>query len=98
MEWQTTFSRRNAAFVAAVMREMPTIAKQPTSAQPAGVLSGRETEVLRYLPTMMTAGDIAVELSVSINTVKAHMRSIYRKLEVSRRREAVTTARAQGLI
>ena len=35
---------------------------------------------------------------MSVNTVKAHLRSIYRKLEVTRRREAVVHAREQGLL
>jgi DNA-binding CsgD family transcriptional regulator len=54
--------------------------------------STRELEVLRYLPTMLTVGEIAGELSVSVNTIKAHMRSIYRKLGASRRQEAVVRA------
>jgi LuxR family transcriptional regulator, maltose regulon positive regulatory protein len=65
---------------------------------PAGDLSERELDVLRYLPTMLTAGEIAVDLHVSVNTVKAHMRSIYRKLDASRRREAVVRARERGIL
>ena len=45
--------------------------------------------VLHYLPTMLKAGEIASDLYVSVNTVKAHLRSMYRKLGVSNRREAV---------
>ena len=68
---------------------------------PAGVLdvlSERERDVLRYLPTVLTAGEIAGNLNISINTVKAHMRSIYRKLGAARRREAVVRARQLGLL
>jgi LuxR family maltose regulon positive regulatory protein len=61
-------------------------------------LSGRELEVLQYLPTMLTAGEIAENLTISVNTVKAHMRSIYRKLGAGRRREAVVAARQLGLL
>jgi len=61
-------------------------------------LSTRELEVLQYLPTMYNAGEIGRELHVSVNTIKAHLRSIYRKLGVSRRREAVGRARTLGLI
>jgi LuxR family maltose regulon positive regulatory protein len=73
-----------------------------TAADPAAgtldVLSERERDVLRYLPTVLTAGEIAGNLDISINTVKAHMRSIYRKLGAARRREAVVRARQLGLL
>ena len=52
-----------------------------------------EGEVLRFLPTMMSNADIASELFVSVNTVKTHVKSIYRKLEVTRRQDAVRRAR-----
>ncbi|MGA5300030.1 LuxR C-terminal-related transcriptional regulator [Nucisporomicrobium flavum] len=64
----------------------------------AGTLSDREAEVLRYLPTMLTAAEIGEELGVSVNTIKAHMRAIYRKLGTPRRRQAVVRARELGLI
>jgi LuxR family maltose regulon positive regulatory protein len=47
---------------------------------------------------MLTSGDVAGELHISVNTVKAHMRSIYRKLGVSRRRDAVSVAYEHGLL
>ena len=61
-------------------------------------LSSRELEVLRYLPTVLNAAEIADELHISVNTIKAHMRSIYSKLDASRRREAVIHAREAGFI
>jgi LuxR family maltose regulon positive regulatory protein len=61
-------------------------------------LSDREAEVLSYLPTMLTAAEIGQELGVSVNTIKAHMRAIYRKLGTPRRRQAVAKARELGLI
>jgi LuxR family transcriptional regulator, maltose regulon positive regulatory protein len=64
----------------------------------ADELSARELEVLRYLPTMLTAGEIAGELYVSINTVKAHCRAIYRKLGASRRQVAVVRAYEYGIL
>ncbi|MEV7609383.1 LuxR C-terminal-related transcriptional regulator [Microbacterium sp. NPDC089320] len=57
-----------------------------------GSLSDRERDVFRQLQTSRTLPEIARELGLSINTVKTHQRSIYRKLEVSSRREAVRTA------
>ena len=61
-------------------------------------LSAREGEVLRFLPTMMSNADIASELYVSVNTVKTHVKSIYRKLEVTRRQDAVRRARQLHII
>jgi LuxR family maltose regulon positive regulatory protein len=61
-------------------------------------LSEREQVVLRYLPTLMSNPEIAGELFVSVNTVKTHLKSIYRKLGVSHRRDAVRRARELRLI
>ncbi len=61
-------------------------------------LSERELTVLRYLPTLLSSTEIAGELFVTVNTVKSHLKAIYRKLEVRNRREAVGRARALGLI
>lgn len=61
-------------------------------------LTGREMAVLVYLPTMLKAAEIADDLYVSVNTVKAHLRAIYRKLGVASRREAVEQARAYQLL
>jgi LuxR family maltose regulon positive regulatory protein len=61
-------------------------------------LSERECEILRYLPTTLSNREIAAELFVTTNTVKTHLRSIYRKLDVARRREAVDRARDLRLL
>ena len=61
-------------------------------------LSDREQAVLRYLPTMMSNQEIAGELFVSVNTVKTHLRAIYRKLDAADRREAVRRARDLELL
>ncbi len=54
--------------------------------------------MLRYLPTNLTAPEIASELSVSTNTVKAHIHHLYAKLGTHRRGEAVERARTLGLL
>ena len=54
--------------------------------------------MLRYLPTNLTAPEIARELSVSPNTVRTHIKSLYAKLGTHRRAEAVEHARALGLL
>jgi LuxR family maltose regulon positive regulatory protein len=56
-------------------------------------LTARERAVLEYLPTMMTNTEIARQLLVSVNTVKTHLKAVYRKLGVTRRREAVLRAK-----
>jgi LuxR family maltose regulon positive regulatory protein len=61
-------------------------------------LTARETDILRYLPTMFKASEIAADLYVSVNTVKAHLRSMYRKLNAGNRREAVERAKTLGLL
>jgi LuxR family maltose regulon positive regulatory protein len=65
---------------------------------PADPLTARELAVLRYLPTSMQGPEIASELYVSVNTVRTHVKSIYRKLGVQRRSEAVARARALRLL
>jgi LuxR family maltose regulon positive regulatory protein len=89
---------QNRDFVTRVGVAIAGVSAGASPSSPAGNLSEREAEVLHYLPTMLTAGEIAVELGVSVNTVKAHLRSIYRKLEVTRRRQAVVRAHEQGLL
>jgi LuxR family maltose regulon positive regulatory protein len=64
----------------------------------ATALSDREQAVLRYLPTMMSNQEIASELCVSVNTVKSHLKAIYRKLDAGGRRSAVERGRALGLM
>ena len=61
-------------------------------------LTDRELSVLRWLATRMTTAEIATELFVSMNTVKTHLASIYRKLESGSRREAVDRGRELHLI
>ncbi|KXK62488.1 hypothetical protein AWW66_07985 [Micromonospora rosaria] len=61
-------------------------------------LTERELTILRYLQSILSNVEIAGELSVSVNTVKTHVRNIYRKLDATRRREAVRRARDLHLI
>jgi LuxR family maltose regulon positive regulatory protein len=61
-------------------------------------LTKREMEILRMLPTRLSQREIGRRLFVSYNTVHSHMRSIYRKLGVSSRVDAVARARDEGLL
>ena len=61
-------------------------------------LSDRELAVLRLLPTELSQREIGSELYVSVNTVKTHVKSIFLKLRVASREEAVGRARELGLL
>ena len=61
-------------------------------------LTPAELRLLPYLQTHLTAGGIAERLFVSSHTVKAEMKSIYHKLGVSSRNEAVQKATTVGLL
>jgi len=73
----------------------------PPSSRPEPLLeplSGSEVRVLRYLPTNLSAPEIARELSVSPSTVRTHVRHLYAKFGTHHRAEAVDLARALGLL
>jgi LuxR family maltose regulon positive regulatory protein len=61
-------------------------------------LTEREQEVLRYLPTHLTLRQIGMAMYLSTNTVKTHVKAIYRKIGAFSRHDAVTIARTDGLI
>ncbi|WP_086766662.1 LuxR C-terminal-related transcriptional regulator [Streptomyces bobili] len=61
-------------------------------------LSGRERDVLERLARMMSTEEVAADLYVSVNTVKTHLKSVYRKLAVNRRGDAVRRARDLHLL
>ncbi len=65
------------------------------SEQSAGIepLTDRERDVMRFLPSRLTLQEIANELYISMNTLKFHLKIIYRKLGVSSRAEAAEVAR-----
>jgi LuxR family transcriptional regulator, maltose regulon positive regulatory protein len=72
--------------------------REQSSVPPADELSPGELRVLRYLPTNLSRPEIAGELSVSLNTVSTHVRSIYAKLQVRDRSSAVRRARELRLL
>jgi LuxR family maltose regulon positive regulatory protein len=73
-------------------------AGRPPAAPLRDELSEAELRVVRYLPSNLTASEIASELVVSANTIRTHMRHIYAKLDAHTRSEAVARARELGLI
>ena len=89
---QGSFGASNAVAARAIT------AAAATHTTTATALSERELAVLTMLPSLLPLVDIAVDLTVSVNTVKSHVRSIYAELGVSSRREAVLAAHANGLL
>ena len=61
-------------------------------------LTERELAILRYLPTVMSNREIARQLYVSVNTIKTHLKQVYRKLGVASRRDAIDRARELHLL
>jgi LuxR family maltose regulon positive regulatory protein len=86
----------DAGAVALRLREAVTLlGGAPAAPHP---LSERELEILALLPSELSRREIAAALFVSLNTVQTHLRSIYRKLGVASRSQAVARAREQGLL
>jgi LuxR family maltose regulon positive regulatory protein len=63
---------------------------------PGEHLTDREVQVLKMLPSRLTLREIADELSISVNTLKFHLRLVYRKLGVASRAEAAEVARGMA--
>ena len=61
-------------------------------------LTKREIEVLRHLSTDRTINSIAISLHISINTMKTHLKNLYRKMEVENRQEAVAKAKSHFVL
>jgi LuxR family transcriptional regulator, maltose regulon positive regulatory protein len=91
----------HAALIAQILDLLAGNRPAPPAAGPRAPLeplSGSEIRVLRYLPTHLSAPEIAAQLSVSTSTVKTHLRNLYAKLGAHSRAEAVQSARALGLL
>jgi len=97
-------ARQPTAHAALIAQILGLLAGYRPASPPAGPraplepLTRSEIRVLGYLPTHLSAPEIASELSVSTTTVKTHLRNLYTKLGAHRRAEAVESARALGLL
>jgi LuxR family transcriptional regulator, maltose regulon positive regulatory protein len=97
-------ARQRTAHAALIAEILDLLAGNRPAPPPAGPqlplepLSKSEIRVLRYLPTHLSAPEIASELSVSSTTVKTHLRNLYAKLGAHSRAGAVESARALGLL
>jgi LuxR family maltose regulon positive regulatory protein len=84
-------------YVAELLRAFPAdiSSQQPGLVEP---LSPREMEVLTFLTTSLSVSSIAGELNISVNTVRSHIKSIYGKLGVNRRLDAIAKAKELNLV
>ena len=100
LELQAQRGTAHPALLEVLLEVLPAGAGQrrPTGTALAEPLTEREQRILRYLPTMLSNAEIGAEVFVSLNTVKTHLRSIYRKLGANGRADAVEQARAHGLL
>ncbi|MEU6811126.1 LuxR C-terminal-related transcriptional regulator [Streptomyces sp. NPDC046831] len=87
------FTPRPGPGAAAPVHEAPP--PPPVVVEP---LSARELDVLQRLAQLMSTEEIAADLFVSVNTVKTHLKTAYRKLAVNRRNDAVRRARELHLM
>lgn len=90
----------NPAALRCEIHELRGIATQLSTDAPIGMslLTPAEFRVLHFLPSHLTFEEIGESLHVSRNTVKTQALSVYRKLNVSSRSEAVRSARRLGLV
>ena len=93
-----TPSNRCAGFAARILERFDGRLLRPASAHPARLLTDSELAVLRFLPSHMTNQEIAEALFLSINTIKTHLSSVYRKLGVANRRQAIAQGRRLELL
>jgi LuxR family maltose regulon positive regulatory protein len=91
-------SNRCAAFAGKILDRFDGRLSRPANGQPAALLTDSEVAVLRFLPSHMTNQEIAESLFLSINTIKTHLSSVYRKLGVANRRQAIAQARRLELL
>ncbi|NDD27344.1 MAG: DNA-binding response regulator [Proteobacteria bacterium] len=94
---QPALARRVLKEFAHLAREGPPAAGQNNKAL-LRELSEREIEVLQYVAQGKSNKEIADALVISEKTVKAHLRTIFRKLEVNDRAQAVAHAMRKGLV
>ncbi|HEV7757621.1 MAG TPA: LuxR C-terminal-related transcriptional regulator [Acidimicrobiales bacterium] len=84
--------------LAALASQELTLTPSRVTTGPIEQLTTRELAVLRMLPLRMSNREMAAQLYISVNTLKTHIRAIYRKLEVPHRSAAVARARALQLV
>ena len=101
LERQARHHTSHASLVAEILDRLAGGSRTPPPGDPEPLresLSDSEKRILRYLPTHLSAPEIAGELYLSVHTVKSHMRHLYAKLGTHQRAETVAQARRLGLL
>jgi LuxR family maltose regulon positive regulatory protein len=88
----------HSAFRERILRRAHALASPILGSDLVEPLTGRELEVLSYLPSRLTNTELADHFYVSVNTIKTHMAHIYRKLGVANRNRAISRAREMGIL
>jgi LuxR family maltose regulon positive regulatory protein len=91
----------HASLIAEILNRLAGGSPTPSPGEPEAPresLSDSEKRILRFLPTHLSAPEIAGELYLSVHTVKSHMRHLYAKLGTHQRAETVERARGLGLL
>ena len=91
-------SSRSAGFASRILDRFDGRLPRPAGGHPGALLTDSELAVLRFLPSHMTNQEIAEALFLSINTIKTHLSSVYRKLGVANRRQAIAQGRRLDLL
>ncbi len=91
-------SSRGAGFASRILDRFDGRLSRPAGSHPTALLTDSELAVLRFLPSHMTNQEIAEALFLSINTIKTHLSSVYRKLGVANRRQAIAQGRRLDLL
>ena len=81
-----------------VLHQIRSLKEVPPKEQSHDALSDRESHVLRLAATGLTNNGIAQELNLSVSTIQSHLRSIFNKLGVGSRTEAMIEAMKKGLL
>jgi LuxR family maltose regulon positive regulatory protein len=104
LEYFRVLHRQNkhTNFIDQILQQGVTTQKSTVSKRAAlllvEALSERELDILRYLPSQLSTNEIAEELFIATSTVRSHIKSIYGKLAVHSRREAVVRAEELDLL
>ncbi|MBS1674262.1 MAG: helix-turn-helix transcriptional regulator [Actinobacteria bacterium] len=93
-----TPTNHDARRLLAVATKKPAVGVEPTSSLVGSPLTARELEILRLLASDLSGPEMSRHLSVSLNTVRTHIKSIYVKLDVNSRRAAVRRAGELGIL